>query len=127
MLHEYFDDYIREEMDRGRVIPKEGELFKVITAHGKSFELRYGYYDEQDRYSKYNEPVAIYPDFLANPEYTDDGIPFVTAMQDICKHFKLKDKKWDEGIDNSCFNCIHYEKCDELIGVCRCKARRKNE
>lgn len=128
------DDYIQAyyfqtiaERNNPRVIPKEGDLFKVITAYGKSFELRYGYYDEQDRHSKYNEPIEIYPDFLEHPEYTDEGIPFATAMQDRCKHFKLKDKNNDEGEDNVCFHCIHYEKCDELLGVCRCKARRKNE
>lgn len=104
---------------------KEGDLFKVITAYGKSFELRYGYYDEQDRYSKYNEPVEIYPNFLENPEYTDDGIPFATAMQDRCKSFKLKDKNNDEGEDNTCFHCIYYEKCDELLGICKCPKRRK--
>ena len=63
---------------------EEGALYKVITAHGKTFELYYGYYEEIDRHSKYNEPMEIYPNFLENPVYTDDGIPFVTAMQKHC-------------------------------------------
>lgn len=103
-----------------RVIPKEGQLYKVLTAHGKEFPLYYGYYEEKDRYSKYNDPVEIYPNFIACPVYTDDGIPFVTAMQDICKHFSGK-----KGEDSTCYHCSHYKKCEELLGVCQCTARRK--
>jgi len=99
--------------------PKEGDLYKVITAHGKTFELYYGYYEEIDRHSKYNEPRELYPNFLENPVYTDDGVPFVTAMQKTCKHFK---GEVDE--DNTCYQCKYYEKCEELLGVCRCKARK---
>ena len=106
-------------------VRKEGDLFKVIIAYGKRFELRYGYYDENDRHLGNNELVEIYPDFLENPEYTDDGIPFVTAMQDRCRHFRLADPNNDEGEDNTCFHCIHYEKCEELLGVCSCPKRKK--
>ena len=108
-----------------RIPPKEGELHKVITTHGKTFELYYGYYEEIDRQNPNTEPMPIYPNFIENPVYTDDGIPFVTAMQDRCNYFKLKAKECDEGEDNSCDNCSHYEKCEELLGVCRCKAKRK--
>ena len=108
-----------------RAVPKEGDLFKVIVAHGKSFELRYGYYTDTDRENPYIEPMEMYPNFIENPLYTDEGIPFVTAMQKVCKHFKLKDKHSDQGEDNVCFGCSHYEKCEELLGVCTCKARRK--
>ena len=44
--------------------PKEGELFKEIHAYGKVFEIRYGYYEERDRYTRYPEPIPLYPDFL---------------------------------------------------------------
>ena len=105
---------------------KEGELYKIITAHGKTFELRYGYYEEIDRESMH--PMEIYPNFLENPVYTTEGIPFATAMQKPCKHFKLKSKECDAGEDNTCYHCTYYEKCEELLGVCRCKTRqRKNE
>ena len=106
-----------------RIPPKEGDLYKIITAHGKTFELYYGYYEEIDRHSKYHEPVEIYPNFIDNPVYTDEGIPFVTAMQDPCKHYKSKRGKRDE--DDSCSDCTHYEKCEELLGVCRCKAKQQ--
>ena len=105
--------------------PKEGELYKVIEAHGKTFELRYGYYEERDRQNPHIEPMEMYPNFIENPLYTDEGIPFVTAMQSICKQFKLKSKECDEGVDNTCYNCSHYEPCQELLGLCKCKARYK--
>ena len=105
---------------------KEGDLYKVLTAYGVAFELRYGYYEEIDRENMH--PMEIYPNFLENPVYTTEGIPFATAMQKICKHFKLKSKECDEGEDNTCYQCGYYEKCEELLGVCRCKTRqRKNE
>lgn len=108
-----------------RVLPKEGNLHKVITAHGKTFELYYGYYEDCDRENPLAEPMPIYPNFIENPVYTDEGVPFVTAMQDPCKHFKHGAGRSDDGEDNTCSYCIHYEKCEELLGVCRCMARRK--
>lgn len=102
--------------------PKEGDLYKVITAHGKTFELYYGYYEEIDRQNPNVAPMEIYPDFLNTPQYTADGIPFVTAMQKPCSHFK-----GETDIDNTCYQCGYYEKCEELLGVCRCKAKRKKD
>lgn len=102
---------------------KEGDLYKIITAHGVTFEIRYGYYEEIDRVNQ--RPMEIYPNFLENPVYSTEGIPFATAMQNPCKHFKLRSKECDEGADNTCYQCSHYEKCEELLGVCRCKANRK--
>lgn len=103
-----------------RAVPKEGDLYKVITTHGKTFEIRYGYYEEIDRYSKYNDPIEIYPNFVKNPVYTDDGIPFATAMQDACKHFK-----GEKDADSTCYQCSYYEKCEELLGICICLKNRK--
>lgn len=102
---------------------KEGDLYKVIAAHGVSFEIRYGYYEEIDRENI--RPMEIYPNFLDKPVYTAEGIPFVTAMQKPCKHFKLKSKECDEGEDNTCYQCSYYEKCEELLGVCRCPKNKK--
>ena len=100
--------------------PKEGDLYKVITAHGKTFEIYYGYYEETDRLSPYGKPMEMYPNFIENPVYTDKGIPFVTAMQKPCKHFK-----GEPDVDNTCYQCSHYERCEELLGVCRCAKNRK--
>lgn len=100
--------------------PKEGDLYKVITLFGRRFELYYGYYEEIDRYSTYNEPTEIYPNFIKNPVYTDDGIPFVTAFQETCKHYKKVKDTTDR-----CIDCKFYQKGEELFGLCKCKARCK--
>ena len=103
-----------------RKVPKEGDLFKVITAYGKTFEILYGYYEECDRHTKDAEPMEIYPNFAEKPQYTDEGVPFVTEMQVSCKHYKGKIYE-----DSVCGECAFYQSCDELLGVCNCHARKK--
>ena len=48
---------------------KEGDLYKVITAYGRSFEIKYGYYEEIDRKNPNVEPMEIYPNFIEKPVY----------------------------------------------------------
>ena len=100
---------------------KEGELYKIINIDGIEFIIKYGYYDEKERYSKYNEPIPIYPDFIKKPQYNKDGNPFVTHMQDRCKHYK-----GDDNLD-SCYNCSYFIIKEDLIGVCKCKKTQKNK
>ena len=99
---------------------KEGELYKIISAYGVTFKIYYGYYTEEDRQNPNVEPMEMYPSFKENPVYTDEGIPFVTAMQERCIHY---DGESDE--DATCYQCKCYKKCDELLGICLCKLRRK--
>lgn len=99
--------------------PREGDLYKVITLHGKDFEIRYGYYEECDRISPYAEPMEIYPDFTSDPLYTADGRPFVTAMQAPCDSFiGAKDE------NSCCEDCAFYRQGEELIGICDCPKNR---
>lgn len=100
---------------------RDGDLYKVVTVFDKTFELYYGYYDEREKDSKYTEPIPIYPNFIENPLYTDDGYQYATEMQDICSHFCGR-----EGED-SCFSCCHFQKGEELIGLCRCSDRMRVE
>ena len=99
---------------------QEGDLFKIIEAHGKRFEIRYGYYEDVDRQNPYLDPIEIYPDFLKNPLYTENGVPFVTAIQKPCEYFR---GELDE--ENTCYQCAYYERCEELLGVCKCKENKK--
>lgn len=101
--------------------PREGELFKVITAHGKTFEIRYGYYEEADRHTRFAEPIPLYPDFIARPQHTADGIPFVTEIQNICEYFIGKQ---DE--NSTCGDCALYQHCDELLGICACPENKQD-
>lgn len=100
--------------------PREGDLYKVIDVFGKSFEIYYGYYEDGDRYSKYPEPIEVFPDFIKNPVYTDDGYAFITAIQEPCHFFKKA-----RDINDRCRDCVHYEVGEELIGLCKHRARRK--
>lgn len=97
----------------------EGALYKSVTVFGRTFELYYGYYEEYERYSVYNEPVPIYPDLIASPVYTDEGWPLATEMQRACDHYA------GEGEERICYGCAHFERGEELFGKCRCPARRK--
>ncbi len=102
---------------------KEGDLYKVVEIEGRTFEIRYGYY-EPELEQTHNEPMPIFPNFLKEPQYTDEGYPFVTGDQDICKHFRPKSKISGEGW---CNDCVCFVKHEEYIGVCRCECNKKNE
>lgn len=91
---------------------KEGDLYKIVRVFDLTFEIKYGYYDEQDRYSKYNDPIPIYPNFIESPIYTKEGFLIVTQMQNQCKnHTGNKDME-------SCYGCIFFQEVEELFGIC---------
>ena len=104
------------------VTHKEGELYKVVTTFGKTFELRYGYYQECDRQSPLCDPVVIYPDFLSNPVYTDNGEPFVTMVQDACKSYSGKAKRTS---DTTCCECKYFHSGEDWFGICTCPKNKK--
>lgn len=107
--------------ERSLSAPKEGDLFKNITLHGKEFEIKYGFYEERDRHTSFAEPVAIYPDFSRRPQFTDEGVPFVTQMQAPCEHFV---GEADE--DSGCGDCAFYRHGEELLGTCDCPANKQS-
>lgn len=101
-------------------IPKEGDFYKEVTVFGKTFRLRYGYYESFERESPFNDPMPIYPDFIKEPHYTAEGEPIVTAMQDTCEFYHEKN---DE--DSSCADCAFFEPGEDLFGVCRCPQNKR--
>lgn len=98
-------------------VPKEGDLYKKVTVSGKVFELYYGYYEEFERDSI--DPMPIYPDFIRNPEYGEDGTPIVTGMQDPCKHY------YGKSGGDSCVDCAYFKSSEELFGLCTCQKNKK--
>ena len=98
-------------------IKKDGDLYKVVTIHDVRFELRYGYYEEFER--EIGEPIPIYPDFKRSPQYTSEGYPFVTQMQELCEH---GESRFQEGC---CADCHHFVDEGELFGICNCSENRK--
>lgn len=108
-----FTQFLQATTEPKPNVPKEGDLFKIIQLHGKTFEIRYGFYEDCDRHNRYAEPIEIYPDFVKEPMYTEDGTPFATAIQTPCQWFQ------GERDDNStCEECSFYQQGDELLGVC---------
>ena len=101
-------------------IPKEGDLFKIIRLCGETFEIRYGFYEECDRHTKYAEPIEIYPNFLKEPQFTDEGLAFVTAVQVPCEFFSAKKNE-----NSTCEECSYYRHGEELIGICSCPMNKK--
>jgi len=100
--------------------PNEGDLYKEVNVEGKIFRLLYGYYESFERESIFNEPIPIYPDFIKEPHYTDEGIPLVTAMQNVCEFYNGKN---DE--DSSCSECVFFQKYEELFGLCNCPQNKR--
>jgi len=93
--------------------PNEGELYKSIEIFGHTFEIFYGYYEECERDNPNVEPMPIYPDFIINPQFTKDGYPFVTKMQDACLRYRGRPSKYPE-----CAECEHYCHGDDFLGIC---------
>lgn len=119
-----FSKLIQNDLPLAEFTHKEGDLYKVITVYKKTFELRYGYYEECDRLNPLCEPVVIYPDFLKEPIYTDDGAPFVTMVQDTCKRYKGKTKRTP---NTTCADCKYFQLGEDWIGICTCLRNKKNE
>ncbi len=102
-------------------IHSEGELYKIINLYGRVFEIKYGYYEECDRQNPIVRPMPIYPDFVKEPIFTQEGFRFTTKMQDVCQYYKGKDI-----VDKGCAECEHYRHGAELIGICGCKENMKD-
>lgn len=100
---------------------KEGDLYKEVTICDKTFRLLYGYYENFERESSFNDPIPIYPDFIKEPHYTAKGIPIVTAMQNVCEFYNGKN---DE--DSSCSDCVFFQKYEELFGLCNCPRKKRD-
>lgn len=99
---------------------EEGDLYKILHVAGTAFPLYYGYYDTCDRENPMIDPMPIYPDFLETPRFTADGQPFITKMQDACRHYvgQVSDNK-------ECAECIWYRHGEELMGTCACPENQK--
>lgn len=99
--------------------PKEGELYGSFSVFGKSFDIYYGYYEEFERNSIYNDPVPIYPNLKDNPEYDGDGYRIVTEMQMACENYS------GHFGEDSCGRCAHFMKGVKLFGLCKAESERR--
>lgn len=101
---------------------KTGDLYKVINVAGREFEILYMDMGSVDPESK-GEFIPDFPFFDEQPEYTDDRYPFTNTLNDCCEHYRTENKR----PNNSCQDCIYFKDAVEMIGVCRCTARRLRE
>lgn len=100
-------------MKDDQLLPKEGDLYKVIKIDGHTFELRYGYYEEYERQNL--PPVVIYPDLEKERLYTSDGYRIVSQVQDCCEYYNTEDLPAEEW----CSDCIYFNNDEKEIGICR--------
>lgn len=103
-----------------RNVPREGDIHEVVCVGGHSFTIRYGYYTDQERHI--TDPLPIYPCFITNPYYTQEGHPLVTRIQDACEHYQTGENSDGDGW---CADCVHCTGIHEAIGICQCSHRRK--
>jgi len=91
---------------------------RIVIVRGHEFHL-FKYRDEYDGSYLFN-----LPDFDENPEYSDDGRPFVLNVQEGCSKGKTGDPEITEPY--MCCDCVwfHRENQNDLIGVCMCDAQR---
>ena len=94
---------------------------RIIRTGGREFRL-YKYYDDA-----LGEELINYPNFQENPEYTDDGRPFVLAIQERCSAGRSNDPKNPDPGD--CSGCIwlYLEAPTDTIGVCMCDAMQQKK
>ena len=116
-----FKTLLKQESVWRTEAPCEGDLYRNVEVFGKTFELRYGYYEDKDRRGT---PDIIYPNFKKDPVYTDDGIPYVTMMQDACRFYA---GNIDSGDDSCCGDCKYFKHGEEWFGVCNCIHNRRRE
>lgn len=92
---------------------------RICRVGGREFHIC-RQYDEQLQTEYLN-----CPDFRESPEYTDQGRPFSTAVDEGCQHYKPPDPGAPDS--NDCGGCgwFHREAPHDLIGICMCDANRK--
>ena len=91
------------------------QLWKIFNVGGREFRIDREYDQEVD------ESYPVYPDFMENPEYTDDGRPFTTAEHEGCHHYRPAVSEDPETDD--CGGCFWFRRDEtpyDIIGVCMC-------
>lgn len=107
-------------MTQNMTLPKEGDLYKRYVVDDHTFEIRYGFYIEEERGRV--EPLPVFPDLVKDPVYTAAGEPVTALVQVPCGHYAPRQAERSEGW---CGDCIHYDGGKEEMGRCLCPLRRR--
>lgn len=97
------------------ILPREGDLYKVYQIDRHIFEIRYGYYADDERGRV--EPLPVFPDLRTQPVYTAAGHPIVTLVQQPCDRYRPKNPLRRE---DWCGDCHHYSGGRDELGICLC-------
>lgn len=98
------DDKTAKELDK--------TVFSVTRCFGREFTVLYRYSDED------GNAVPSYPDFDADPVYTEDGIPFTLASRSGCS-LAIADVP-GKPFEGECGACSYFaqEEGFSLFGLC---------
>ena len=109
-------------MSKTNVI-REGDVFRNIVVDGKSFEIRYGYYENYERDA--GDPIPIYPDFYDSPTFGRSGLRIVSAIQQACEAFTPKCNGCEK--EGDCGFCKYYaeNQAGDMIGICQNEINKK--
>lgn len=100
---------------------KNRKPHKIECVGGCEFHM-YEYRDEFDGAYRIN-----LPNFEEAPEYTDEGRPFCLTVQESCEYGRY-DNDPDAPDPGDCGGCAYFYRektAYNVIGVCMCKARRR--
>ena len=65
-----------------------------------------------------------YPDFEETPRYTENGWPWVTAMQDGCPHGINRYSQEERCLDCGSCQFFRQEQQSDLVGICSNEKQR---
>ncbi len=105
---------------RSTALPREGDLYRIYTVDDLTFEIRYGYYADNERGRV--DPLPIFPDMVASPIYTGDGIPVTAYIQAPCTHYRPCQSAEPE---DWCGDCLYYDGGFQKMGRCLCPKRQQ--
>jgi hypothetical protein len=99
--------------------PEQKKPWRICRVGGRVF-LIYKIHNHE------HEAIPAYPDFLKNPEYTDDNRPFTSAVYESCVFYKPTTP--DAPVSGDCGGCGWFYREEtpyDIIGICMCDVLRK--
>lgn len=107
-------------MNKTKIPVREGDIYEVLSVDGRTFEIRYGYYEDFERDG--SAPIPIYPDLEKSPVYGESSKYIVTFMQEPCVHYEPR----VENAEPYCGCCKHYPNNKQMINACQCSYNSRN-
>ena len=102
-------------MNKAKIPVREGDIYEVLSVDGRTFEIRYGYYEDFERDG--SAPIPIYPDLEKSPIYGESNKYIVTFMQNPCVHYEPR----VENAEPYCGCCKYYPNNRQMINACQCR------